>query len=369
MKKITDALFGDLYYQDITEQDFTRISKLERSLQGRVCPEPFRKLMVLNTGDVIVCCPQWMPAVVGNVLEQDLQEIWTGEKIKIIRETMLDGSYRYCDKKVCHFITQAEHTFPLKSGFNPAIKRFPSEINLSVDSTCNLWCPSCRLEKVTLIGEKREKAAKIIGKVLDSIFYEPHNEHIDLELDGVGDIWGSAIYRNEFETRECFSKPNLWPNLKYTLLTNGVMMTEKIQRRHETLFSQTKVVKISIDAGNETSYDRVRLGGNWNMLWKNLDYLYESRLRLPGNRVEWAWIVVVQQDNYESIQELFNLASKYTDNLPRIHLHPILQGAHMHDTIFRKKAVWLETHPNYAKLQEILNSQAVQEYPLVYMPI
>ena len=368
MKKLSDPVFGDLFYQELDKNDVTRVDALTKSLQGRVCPEPFRKVMILQNGDVIICCPQWLPAVIGNVLEQDIKDIWAGEKANIIRQTILDGSYKYCDKKVCHFIAEAEKIFPLKQDFNPRVKQFPTEINLSVDGTCNLYCPSCRIEKITFLGEQREKAAKIIGSVLDSLFYAPHNEHVELEIDGIGDIWSSAIYRNEFETRDCFSKPELWPNLKYTLLTNGVLMTEKIQNKHATLFTQTKIVKISIDAGNEPSYNKVRLGGNWNTLWKNLDYLYESRLKKPENKVDWAWVVVLQEDNFESVPELIRRAYKYPDNLPMIHLHPILQGEHMPDFIFRDKAVWLETSPRYSKLLEILNSPEVTGYPKIYKP-
>jgi sulfatase maturation enzyme AslB (radical SAM superfamily) len=368
MKKISDPTFGDLYYQDVTEEDVSKIHEVTAGIQGRVCPEPFRKIMVLQNGDVIICCPQWLPAVIGNVLTNTIQDIWAGEKANIIRQTMLDGSYKYCDKKVCHFMHNAKKAFHIKETFDPSVNPLPTEINISVDGTCNLFCPSCRTEKITFLNTQRKQAADIISSVLDSLFSEPHNERVDLEIDGIGDIFSSSIYRHEFETRKCFINPELWPNLQYTLLTNGVLMTEKIQNKHSTLFAQTKIVKISIDAGNEQSYDKVRLGGNWTTLWKNLDYLYESRLKRPDNTVDWAWIVVLQEDNFESVPELIKLAYNYPDNLPMIHLHPILQGNHMPDFIFRDKAVWLETSPRYARLQEVLALPAVTNYPKLFKP-
>lgn len=370
MKKMSDPVFGDLYYQEVDETDVSKINSVTESLQGRVCPEPFRKIMVLQNGDVIICCPQWLPAVIGNVLENTIQEIWAGEKAQLIRKTILDGSYKYCDKKVCHLIddNHIKKIFPLIESFDSITKTLPTEINISVDGTCNLWCPSCRNEKVTRIGLEKEKAAKIIGSVLDSIFSEPHNERVDLEIDGIGDIFSSSIYRHEFETRQCFTNPELWPNLKYTLLTNGVLMTEKMQKKHEILFTQTRIVKISIDAGNEESYNKVRLGGNWTTLWKNLDYLYESRLKYPDNTVDWAWVVVLQEDNFESVPELIRHAYRYPNELPAIHLHPILQGGHMPDFIFRDKAVWLETSTRYNRLLEVLNMPEVINYPNLYKP-
>jgi hypothetical protein len=107
MKKMSDPVFGDLYYQEVDETDVSKINSVTESLQGRVCPEPFRKIMVLQNGDVIICCPQWLPAVIVNVLEYTIQEIWAGEKAQLIRKTILDGSYKFCcrcfvGKKVRH---------------------------------------------------------------------------------------------------------------------------------------------------------------------------------------------------------------------------------------------------------------------------
>ena len=370
MKKLSDPVFGDLFYQEIDHQDVSKIDILSAKLSGRVCPEPFRKIMVLHTGDVIICCPQWLPAIIGNVLNDTIRDIWAGEKANLIRQTIIDGSYKYCDKNVCHIMHDrvAKSTFPLLETFDVSVKPLPTEINISVDVTCNLFCPSCRTEKVTLMNEERARAEKIISSVLDSLFETPHNEVVDLEIDGVGDIFSSSIYRHEFETRKCFTNPEFWPNLRFTILTNGVMMTKKIQIKHSALLTHTKIIKISVDAGNEESYKKVRLGGHWQKLWGNLDYLYESRLNVPGNTLDWAWIVVIQEDNFESIPELIQIAYNYPNNLPTIHLHPILQGNHMPDFIFRDKAVWLETSARYTRLLEILNLPIVNDYPKLFKP-
>ena len=94
----------------------------------------------------------------------------------------------------------------------------------------------------------------------------------------------------------------------------------------------------------------------------------ESRLKYPDTTVDWAWVVVLQEDNFESVPELIRHAYRYPNELPAIHLHPILQGGHMPDFIFRDKAVWLETSTRYNRLLEVLNMPEVINYPNLYKP-
>lgn len=53
------------------------------------CPQvkPFQELNVLSSGDVVICCVDFLgQCVLGNLLEQDFEEIWLSEKMKDIRQ-------------------------------------------------------------------------------------------------------------------------------------------------------------------------------------------------------------------------------------------------------------------------------------------
>jgi len=57
-----------------------------------VCPEPFKTLAINFNGEVSVCCVDWaMATVVGNVKNENLVEIWNGEKLGAFRKLQLDG--------------------------------------------------------------------------------------------------------------------------------------------------------------------------------------------------------------------------------------------------------------------------------------
>gem|GEM_PF-2399012 len=55
----------------------------------RGCPQikPYREINVLSNGDMVICCVDFHGrCILGNLLKQDLEEIWTSNKMKEIRE-------------------------------------------------------------------------------------------------------------------------------------------------------------------------------------------------------------------------------------------------------------------------------------------
>jgi molybdenum cofactor biosynthesis enzyme MoaA len=146
------------------------------------------------------------------------------------------------------------------------------------------------------------------------------------------------------------------------------MMTEKIQNRYADMFRRISAMSISIDAGNKKSYDKVRLGGDWDLLWKNINYLYNTQKQRDINDFDWAWQVVLQEDNFESIPDLIDLAYNYPDRLPFIVISPILNWGTFTDEDFTNKSVISRTSKNYNRLMEILNTPKVLNYPKIVRP-
>jgi len=239
----------------------------------------------------------------------------------------------------------------------------PRNIALTIDSSCNLACPSCRSQRMIYQTiEANERARNILQSLMDTIFSEPHSAPINLTMDGSGEVFFSSVYREFFENAKIFKTPELWPNLGIVLCTNGVMMTEKNQKKYNNLFNLTRYLRISVDAGNKESYDKVRKGGDWDILWENIDYWYNNR----KNNSQWAWNLVVQDDNFKSIPELIRLAYRYPDNLPEIYIVNILNWGVCTEEEFDKKAVWSPASPQYQQLREILFSSEVQDYPKLF---
>jgi radical SAM protein with 4Fe4S-binding SPASM domain len=68
------------------------------------CTLPFRELSVTWNGDVCVCCHDWAhEAVVGNVLEQPLEEIWYGDKWVAFRRMLNAKNREFGPCKRCDY--------------------------------------------------------------------------------------------------------------------------------------------------------------------------------------------------------------------------------------------------------------------------
>ena len=355
-----DEIFGYLTYHRRFD------TKPYIHLEDRLCWHPFLFAEVRLNGNVNVCCPQWNPAPIGNLFLEDFETIWNGKKALAIRGSILDGSYRYCDRNTCPLIENSEQSLIKKTDFTTnellnSVKLTPTQVSFIIDNSCNLSCPSCRVSKISQLSkDKQESALIIIKKVLNSMFPYPHNEKKIITIDGSGEVFSSEVYRKIFETEPVFTETHNWPNLKFILSTNGTLMTEKIQKKYKKLFNHIERINVSVDAGNRESYEKVRVGGHWELLWKNLDYLYNTIK--DKKQTEWRWNIIIQRHNFRSIPELISLANNYDQHKPTIHFSKVLNWGTWNDEEYFNHAVHLPSNPLYREYCDIMDLPEVKAY-------
>jgi len=365
-KTIDDEVFGKIVLKQYDLDDTCNFDK-----DTFICSMPFNNAEIKDNGDVYVCCPEWNPMVIGNLLEDDLRTIWNSKKANAIRQSMHDKSFKYCNHKTCPAMLAGHAPYIVdRSKFKDPKLNYPNRMSFSIDDTCNLECPSCRRMKIlTSSPAKRESALKVMRNVFSTIFETPHDNYVYLTLDGSGEIFHSAVYREIFENTPELKDFNNWPNIKFVLCTNGTMLTPKIQSKYDYILDRAEAYRFSIDAGNKKSYDIVRKGGDWDMLWKNIDLLYEERIVNMG-KGSWSFNLILQKDNYESLPELVAKANTYYENPPEIYITNILHWSNriMSAEEFFEKAVWQKNHPEHEKMKEILNLPEVKNYWNILKP-
>lgn len=355
---IDDPIFGKLIYHK-------KFQNSEFNGEKFLCELPFYYMEIRPNGDINLCCPQWNPAVVGNVLKNTIEEIWHGRKSQIIRNSILSGKYTYCNNFSCPRIRDKELPFRTQELLNEILdkseSKTPSRVLFVVDRSCNLSCPSCRKRKISQLAPEQQEGAKfLIRKVLNEMFSEPHDEEKVLAFDGSGEIFSSQVYRELFETEDIFTKTYLWPNLKFSLSTNGTLMTEKIQKKYKPFFNHITDIYVSIDAGNKESYEKVRVGGQWELLWENLKYYYSTKI---DDSSWWQFNVIAQKNNYESIPELVKIMETlFPKKLPKLNISPVLNWGTWSEEQYLNHAVHVPAHPENQKYLEIINSTIVQDY-------
>jgi len=125
-------------------------------LKNYICGVPFNSLEIHNNV-CFVCCPSWLPNKVelGKI---PLKDVYNSEPIVDIRNSILDGSFKYCSKELCPYLSKlvnygvASGPVTLKTNSNinsPIIENnTPENIVMNFDRTCNYKCPSCRVDLI-----------------------------------------------------------------------------------------------------------------------------------------------------------------------------------------------------------------------------
>ena len=159
-------------------------------LKEFVCSVPFEHMALTENGDALLCCGLWLPTAIGNFIKTPMGDVLNSQTAQKIRQSMTDGTYKYCNHLDCGNMVRGELQ-PVAKLDNPRIRKAIVEKNynvdrldtltLSIDQTCNLSCPSCRthriIEKPALekIRAVEEALPKLLPNV-QSIFINPTGE-------------------------------------------------------------------------------------------------------------------------------------------------------------------------------------------------
>jgi len=367
-KWIDDPLFGPI---ELKQYDIADTCKFDKT--KFICNLPFTNVEIKKSGEVFVCCPEWNPFPIGNLLEDNLRTIWNGDKINALRDSMHDTSFRYCNHKACPSMltdNPLNYIVPRTKFIDPKLN-YPNRMSFSIDDTCNLECPSCRLVAIKRNSpEWDRKAHQVMNNVFDTVFEEPHDNEVIFTMDGSGEIFHSQVYRKVFEDPRLqdFDK---WPNIQFCLCTNGTMMTPKIQNKYDHIMKRAESFRFSIDAGDRKTYEKVRKGGDWNMLWDNIEYCYEKYIMKMDTtwNSRWAFNLILQDDNFESLLNLVAIAETFIKP-PEIYVTNMLHWSEdiMSNETFEKMAVWQESHPRHEAMKAALSHPKIKNYVNISAP-
>jgi MoaA/NifB/PqqE/SkfB family radical SAM enzyme len=249
---------------DLAAYDRTRnfSDKAVRAL----CYAPYSSLYFDNQGRVRVCCHNWQyPA--GSILENSLDEIWHGLKVRVLREALKD--YRYGPG--CDFCSnQNARTFA-----NAAMRRFdafavpkeaplwPQQMEFSISNACNLECVMCRGEWSSAIRARREKLPPLPRLYGESFFsslwkYLPHVKRLKF-------LGGEPFLISEYFT--------LWERLiedglsvACHVTTNGTQYNRKIERILEHL---PMGFTVSLDGATPATLESIRVNARYTEVMEN----------------------------------------------------------------------------------------------------
>jgi len=334
------------------------------NIENKFCRKPFEHFEVHPSGDVSLCCYTWLPYYAGRIdRTTSVKDVFNSDAVKEIRETIHDGTFRFCNSTLCPHIQNGD--LPDKDKVEgPRMQRIvkerivddlmPDFYNLCYDESCNLQCPSCRVNKINFTeGNAYEQRRRIQERIVKDLFYTPHTKNCTVNITGSGDPFGSKLFRELLFNVDCERCPNININLQ----TNGVMFTEKYWNKMHKLHNNINTVIVSYDAGTEETYNITRRGGNWDQLQTNMEFL--SRLRQEGFIKELRIDFVVQQANYKEMVEVVRIGKRL--KLDKVYFSLIVNWGTWTNEQYMYRAVYSKNHPEYDDFIKVLSDPILDD--------
>lgn len=313
----------------------------------KFCEQPFEFFYVGPHGRVSLCA--WTVLSAGNLLEDDVMDIWHSDVAEKLRESILDGSFYYCDHESCPHLSTDDLPDLDEAEIQELVDSLaegPKRFSLAYDLTCNHKCPSCRHEICVPTREENEELVKITEKIFP---YVEKSEEIS--SNGVGELFASENIMRVFE--------NIRPtksDFRISIETNGVLFDENAWKRIEHLSQyQIRVVVTPNSfhedvyrylAGMENTYDGL------SKLINNLEFLSELRRR---NEINYLQInMVMQESNFREVPE-FCESCLHDFNVDKVAIKPINWWFGMTEEEIWFKDVLNPLHPyhhEYLKMKE-----------------
>ena len=328
-------------------------------LSSKFCESPFVKFETLVDGKVAPCCSIWTKQRLGTLDDQTFEEIWNSQDAQDMRESILDGSYRYCNKQRCSLIM--DDALPERDAIaDPELRHIidnnltrldikPRWLFLAHDATCNLACPSCR-SGLEIASEAQEQR---FATILENVFHPLLNSgsRMLVSISGQGDPWSSHHYRSILRHMADHDLP-----MDLNIHTNAQLMGAKRWGEYIGLEKYKPLVSVSIDAATPWVYDYVRRPGKFDRLVENLTFL--SAQRQQGTFREFEVNATIQLDNFHEIPALVALAEWIESDA--IYLYMIQNtGSHLARSFDHKNVADVK-HPLHLAFLETLRDPAIE---------
>ena len=213
-------------------------------------------------------------------------EMWHSIWFKIFRLSVINKTYCFCDYHFCNRLLKGASVTDTRLEDAVTTPR-PTDLQLEIDYTCNLHCPSCRDGIKVATPYRKRMLDKIVPEIKRTGLMD---DLVWTRLAGYGDVFASKYYQELLYTDK--KRKNLF------LITNGVLFTEDKFNPLPEMYEKIKIY-ISIDAATPETYAKLRPGGDWEKLKKNLSML--SRKKREGLIDSMGIQFVVQMDNYKEI--------------------------------------------------------------------
>ncbi len=336
-------------------------AEVDSYLREHLCLEPFKTLETTPSGLAYLCCPAWLPVAVGNINATDAASMWLGPIATELRNSIIDGSYRYCSRQHCghianRMLVERDEEEAVKiigaheAGKLDELIAHPRQLILSHDQSCNLTCPSCRTGYIIAKSEEQARLEAVMENTILPLL--KHAQYVN--VTGSGDPFGSKHFRRLLKRLD----KDEYPQLKIDLHTNGQLFDERAWRELG-LQDFVRYVQISIDAANANTYKILRRGGDFGRLLKNLQFV--RQLKLSGQIELLEFSMVVQARNFLEMPDFVRLGIEYCAD--QVSFHMIRNWGTFTQDEFNDEFIGSSSHPRHEEFLGVLKDPVLAHPP------
>jgi wyosine [tRNA(Phe)-imidazoG37] synthetase (radical SAM superfamily) len=317
-------------------------------LTDRFCATPFYKFDVLD-GTSHLCCASWIEQSAGDLATAGRwQDVWNSPAAQNIRESIFDGSYRYCNKTACPQI--GANTLPTKADMAERSEKWrniienetvelpegPERVTLAYDRSCNLSCPSCRVEKYAANSAERERFDSLQENAILPMLKDAKL----VDVTGSGDPFASKNFRRLMEKLNAED----YPDLRLQIMTNGMLVNPREWERFPSLHNgRVTSMRVSLDAATGPTHEKLRRGARWQVMEENLAFISDLRKQQQIGELHFA--CTVQVDNFREMGDFVDLGHKY--GADSVNFLRITNWGTFSTAEYARTAVFMPSHPQY----------------------
>jgi hypothetical protein len=357
----------------LSDAEIKHLEPLGYDLRDKICPLAFERIFVQSTGEVMCCCPPLVPVAIGNVFEDsNWRKIINSAIAKEIRESIINGEYKYCNRLTCQYIRNIDSksfmsykvSLNLGSYGDSAINSKKVDImtnrlsdytkntvstiedlNLGFDETCNLHCPQCRKGFIFPTEDKKNKLDHLAQQIIPDMVLSSKK----IVLANTGDPFASKYYRRVLESISASTHKNL---ISITIFTNGLLLNKKMWEKLSNIHPFNIGIAVSVDAMKKKTYEKVRPPGKWETLVENINFI--SQLKKEDKIKYFEVEYVIQECNFREIKE-FTIWALNELVVSRVVFHRLINTGTYSDDDYQSRAVFNEQHHLYKEFLEVLS--------------
>ncbi len=257
----------------------------------KICRQALYVQIIDGIGTVRAC--GWAGYyLLGNLRDNTMSEVYNSEAAKRFRQTLIEGTYDYCNEENCPYM--ANNILESQLVEIEKIPEYPEIVSLAYDRRCNYHCTCC----ISRCDDKMDPVVqeKVEREIRAALPYVK-----TFSANGLGEFFVSD------SMMELVSewKPEEIEVAKFELETNGSLLNEKNWKKVENIGDADLSVTLTVHSFEEAAYQYLS-GTKMKISQMEENLRFVKKLREEGkiNFLEIA--MVMQERNFRTLPDFID---------------------------------------------------------------